>query len=120
MICWRTSLPNDFQRTARSPRFPGFFVGRWESHGRAGASTSSEQRGAPGAANKTLKSIKTFLRWCVGRAILDRSPAEGVPLPAKEVARDRVLNDEELAQVILAARKMGGPYEGIVEMLALT
>src|SRR4051812_17952485 len=50
-----------------------------------------EQRGAPGAANKTLKSIKTFLRWCVGRAVIDRSPAEGVPLPAKEVARDRVL-----------------------------
>ena len=41
MICWRISLPNDFQRTARSLRFPGFFVGRWESHGRAGASTSS-------------------------------------------------------------------------------
>src|SRR5262249_37013709 len=79
-----------------------------------------EQRGAPGTANKTLKSIKTFLRWCVGRAIIDRSPAEGVPLPAKEVARDRVLNDEELARVILAARKIGGPYGGIVELLALT
>ena len=79
-----------------------------------------EQRGAPVAANKTLKSIKTFLRWCVGRAVLDQSPAEGVPLPAKEVARDRVLNDRELAQVILAARKIGGPYGGIVELLALT
>ena len=79
-----------------------------------------EQRGAPSAANKTLKSIKTFLRWCVGRAVLDQSPAEGVPLPAKEVARDRVLTDQELAQVILAARKMGGPYGGIVEFLALT
>lgn len=79
-----------------------------------------EQRGAPVAANKTLKSIKTFLRWCVGRAVLDQSPAEGVPLPAKEVARDRVLDDHELAQVILAARKIGGPYGGIVELLALT
>jgi integrase len=79
-----------------------------------------EQRGAPAAANKTLKSLKTFLRWCVGRAVLDQSPAEGVPLPAKEVARDRVLNDQELAQVILAARKVGGPYGGIVELLALT
>ena len=79
-----------------------------------------EQRGAPVAANKTLKSIKTFLRWCVGRAVLDQSPAEGVPLPAKEVARDRVLDDQELAQVILAARKVGGPYGGIVELLALT
>ena len=79
-----------------------------------------EQRGAPVAANKTLKSIKTFLRWCVGRAVLDQSPAEGVPLPAKEVARDRVLDDQELAQVILAAREVGGPYGGIVELLALT
>jgi integrase len=82
--------------------------------------TAIEQRGAPVAANKALKAIKTFLRWCVGRAVLDQSPAEGVPLPSKEVARDRVLDDDELAQVILAARKIGGPYGGIVELLALT
>src|SRR5271168_1639501 len=79
-----------------------------------------EQRGAPVAANKTLKAIKTFLRWCVGRAVLDHSPAEGIPLPTKEVPRDRVLTDDELARVILAARKIGGPYGGIVELLALT
>jgi integrase len=79
-----------------------------------------KQRGAPVAANKALKSVKTFLRWCVGRAVLDQSPAEGVPLPAKEVARDRVLNDKELARVILGARKIGGPYGVIVELLALT
>jgi integrase len=82
--------------------------------------TAIEQRGAPIAANKALKATKTFLRWCVGRAVLDQSPAEGVPLPSKEVARDRVLDDNELAHVILAARKIGGPYGGIVELLALT
>jgi integrase len=79
-----------------------------------------EQRGAPVAANKALKSIKTFFRWCVGRAVLDRSPADGVPLPAKQVTRDRVLSDAELTQIILAARKIGGPYGDIVEVLALT
>jgi integrase len=79
-----------------------------------------EQRGAPIAANKTLKSIKTFMQWCVGRAVLDQSPAEGVPLPAKEVARDRVLSDDELARVILAARQVDDHYGGIVELLALT
>src|ERR1700732_4001619 len=79
-----------------------------------------EQRGAPVAANKTLKSIKTFLRWCVGRAVLDQSPAEGVPSPAKEVARDRVLSDDELARAILAAREVDDRYGGIVELLALT
>ena len=79
-----------------------------------------EQRGAPAAANKMLKSLKTFLNWCVGRAVIEQSPAEGIPLPSKEVARDRVLDDRELAEVILAARRMGGPYGGIVEFLALT
>jgi integrase len=79
-----------------------------------------ERRGAPVAANKALKSIKMFLRWSVGRAILDQSPAEGVPMPNKEVARDRVLSDDELARVILAARKIDDRYGGIVEPLALT
>jgi hypothetical protein len=79
-----------------------------------------EQRGASVAANKTLRAIKTFLRWCVGRAVLDQSPAEGIPLPTKEVARDLVLSDHELSRVIIAARQIGGPYGGIVELLALT
>jgi integrase len=79
-----------------------------------------EGRGTPIAANKAIKSIKTFLRWCVGRAVLDQSPADGIPMPAKEVSRDRVLSDDELARVVLAARRIGDPYGGIVELLALT
>jgi integrase len=78
------------------------------------------QRGSPSTANKTLKTMKTFFRWCIGRAILERSPAEGVPLPAREVSRDRILTDDELARIIIAARAIGGPYGDIVEMLALT
>ena len=79
-----------------------------------------EKRGAPVAANKALKSIKMFLSWCVGRAILERSPAEGVPAPAKEVARDRMLSDDELGSVIVAAVEIDDCYGCIVELLALT
>jgi hypothetical protein len=43
-----------------------------------------------------------------------------VPLPAKQVTRDRILSDGELARIILAARQIGGPYGDIVEVLALT
>jgi integrase len=82
--------------------------------------SSIEQRGAPIAANKALKATKTFLHWCVGRAVLDQSPADGVPLPTKEVARDRVLTDDELARLIVSAREIGGPYGGVIEFLALT
>src|SRR5215210_2071611 len=77
-------------------------------------------RGAPVSANKTLQMAKTFFTWCVGRAIIDRSPCEGVKQPTREVPRDRVLSDDELGRVIRAARQIGGPYGGIVELLALT
>ena len=77
-------------------------------------------RGTPAAANKLLKVVKTFFGWCVGRAILDLSPAKGVAAPTRERARDRVLDDKELGRILRAARQMRGPYAGIVELLALT
>jgi integrase len=77
-------------------------------------------RGTPAAANKLLKVTKSFLAWCVGRAVLEASPALGLRAPAKELARDRVLSDEELVQVLRAARQIGYPYGDIVELLALT
>jgi site-specific recombinase XerC len=56
-----------------------------------------------------LKVVKTFFGWCVGRAILDLSPAKGVAAPARERARDRVLDDKERMRIIQAARQIGGP-----------
>ena len=82
--------------------------------------TEVAARGTPSAANKLLKVVKTFFGWCVGRAILDLSPAKGLAAPARETARDRVLDDDELARVVRAARQIDGPYGGIVELLALT
>jgi integrase len=77
-------------------------------------------RGSPVAANKTLKVVRSFFGWCVGRAILERSPCDGVRAPTVERARDRILTDGELAAIVTAARQMGGPYGTIVEVLALT
>ncbi|MBA3517159.1 MAG: site-specific integrase [Rhizobiales bacterium] len=79
-----------------------------------------EGRGTPYAANKLTKVLRAFLRWCVGRGILERSPADGIALPFKEKARERTLNDDELASILAAARQIGSPYGGIVELLALT
>jgi integrase len=77
-------------------------------------------RGSPVGANKTLKVVRSFFGWCVGRAILERSPCDGVRAPTVEKARDRVLTDEELAGIIRGARQVAGPYGAIVEVLALT
>ena len=57
------------------------------------------------ASHRLLKTLKTFFRWCVGRAVIDFSPAEGISSPYRDVSRDRVLTDQELAAVILAARQ---------------
>ena len=69
---------------------------------------------------RLLKTLKTFFRWCVGRAVIDISPAEGASSDFREVSRDRVLTDDELAAVLCGARQMPWPYGGIVEFLALT
>jgi integrase len=72
------------------------------------------------AGYRLLKTLKTFFRWCAGRAVIDFSPAEGLSTSYRESSRDRVLTDQELAAVIIAARQMPWPYSGIVEFLALT
>jgi site-specific recombinase XerD len=64
-------------------------------------------RGSPISANKTLQVTKSFFGWCIGKAILERSPCEGVKEPTREIPRDRVLTDEELGKVLTAAREIG-------------
>src|SRR5260370_29248909 len=72
------------------------------------------------ASHRLLKTLKTFFRWCVGRAVIDFSPAEGLSSNYRETSRDRVLTDQELAAIILGARQMPQSYGRIVELLALT
>ncbi|WP_245444501.1 site-specific integrase [Microvirga sp. KLBC 81] len=71
-------------------------------------------------ANRVLAAIRKFFNWCIGRGILETSPCAGVTAPAREQARHRVLDDDELAEVLQAAREIGFPFGSIVEMLALT
>jgi integrase len=68
------------------------------------------------AGYRLLKTLKTFFRWCVGRAVIDVSPAEGLSTSYREITRDRVLSDQELAKILIAAREM----PAIVKFLALT
>jgi integrase len=78
------------------------------------------ERGSPIMANRVLAAVRKFLNWCVSRGIIERSPCEGIAAPAREQARHRTLNDEELAGVLSAAREMGYPFGAIVWLLSLT
>ena len=72
------------------------------------------------SAHKLLKALKRFFSWCLGRAILESSPAMGIQSPLKATSRDRVLTDDELGLVLRGAGEIGGAYGGIVELLILT
>jgi integrase len=78
------------------------------------------ERGAPIMANRVLAAVRKFFNWCIGRGLLEISPSAGVPAPAKEKPRHRMLDDAELRAVLSAARGMGPAFGSIVQFLALT
>jgi integrase len=74
----------------------------------------------PKAGNNVLAVVRKMLNWCVERDIIGVSPAAGVKRPAVEKARDRVLTDDEVRNVVLAADQIPGPFGALVKLLLLT
>lgn len=77
-------------------------------------------RGAPIAANRTLAALRKLFAWIVDRGILVASPAAGVKPPSAESSRDRVLSDDELRAIWMAADEMAWPFGRLVQALILT
>jgi len=78
------------------------------------------EAGKPIAANRTFAAVRKLFNWAVARDIIPTSPCAGVKAPSPERARDRILNDEELRFVWLAADAMGGPFGPLIKLLILT
>jgi integrase len=77
-------------------------------------------RGAPVQANRAFAQLRKMCRWAVSRGLIERSPCEGIERPSVETSRDRVLNQDELRLVWLAAGGLGFPYGSIIQLLILT
>jgi integrase len=77
-------------------------------------------RGTPVMARRVHSRLQRLFNWCVERGILTMSPMHGLPKPASETSRDRVLNDDELVAVWRAAHEMGWPFGVAVQLLILT
>jgi integrase len=73
----------------------------------------------PGTALHAFWTIRTFMRWCVKRRYIDRSPVDGLDAPTKTTFRDRVLNDQELQNLYIAS-KSAGHYGRYIQMLMFT
>jgi integrase len=54
------------------------------------------KRGKAIEANRVFENMRAMLRWAVARGDLDHSPMDGMSKPSAEVARDRVLSDDEI------------------------
>lgn len=64
--------------------------------------------------------IRKLFRWAAGRGDIATSPIAEMPAPKAVPARKRVLTDEELVCVWLAAERMGHPWRGVVRLLIAT
>ncbi|MFO1520463.1 MAG: integrase arm-type DNA-binding domain-containing protein [Kiritimatiellia bacterium] len=78
-----------------------------------------DERG-PAAANMALARVRSFFNWLVDRDVIPTSPAARVRMPASLESRTRVLDDEELRLVWLAAESLTEPFGAFIRMLILT
>ena len=75
---------------------------------------------APVMANRILATLQHLFAFCVERDIIAVNPTTGVRMPVKEYARERVLDDSEIAIVWKAAGRLGFPYGSCIRMALLT
>ena len=74
----------------------------------------------PVLANRVHAALSKFFNWLASRDVIVASPCAGVTRPSKEEPRDRILSDDELKAVWLAAGELGYPAEPFVRMMILT
>jgi integrase len=73
----------------------------------------------PIMANRVHSGLHRFFRWLCERDVIIASPITGVPRPAPERARERVLSDTELAALWQACETVGEPACSCIRMLML-
>lgn len=81
---------------------------------------AAAERGALYQANRIHAHIRKFLNWCAQRGIIDANPILGIAAPTRERARDRVLDDDEIARVAKAAKVEAFPFGPFVSLLLAT
>jgi integrase len=74
----------------------------------------------PVAANRAKGVIGKLFSWALARDLVTANPVAGLPRPAPEPARERVLTDGELAALWRAAELVDYPGGRFVQLLNLT
>ena len=74
----------------------------------------------PIVANRAFAVMRRSYEWALGRDLVQSSPFVGIHKPAAEVARDRVLSDDEIQAVFSALRLERPIIAGLWELLFYT
>ena len=85
-------------------------------------SEDGKRRVVPGggiAANRTLAAIRAMFNFAARRGIIESSPALNVEALGEEKARERVLTDDEIRAVWLAAGAAGHPFGAFFQLSLL-
>jgi integrase len=77
-------------------------------------------KAGPILANRVLDTLRTFFTWCVKNDRLVNSPCDSIDPPSPKKSGKRILTDDELRLVWIAAEKMGPPFGPMVQALILT
>lgn len=75
---------------------------------------------SPVMANRVLALVRRLFNWAISVDLMSDNPAAGVKPPAAEKSRDRVLTDDEMKRIWIAAETMGFPFGPITLLLLLT
>ena len=79
------------------------------------------ERGAKVGANRTHSLLRKMFKWAVRQGIIAASPAADTDRPGgKEVPRERVLEDGEIAEIWHACETLGHPYGPLVRLMLVT
>ncbi len=76
--------------------------------------------GKEAMAGRTLAYGRACYAWAEKRGMVAENPFAGLPVPAGNAARDRVLDDGELAALWAAADREGWPFGPFAKVLLLT
>lgn len=71
-------------------------------------------------ANRGLAAIKKLYSWCIDQGIVEISPVAALKRPIKEVARDRLLTDDEIKSFWRGCEVEGYPFEQFGKLLLVT
>jgi integrase len=76
--------------------------------------------GAGVLSNRILALLSAMFSWAASQDLVDGNPTAGVRRRVKEVARDRVLAEDELLRFWTGCKEVGWPFGPMFQLLLLT